>query len=1097
MLWMGGMVSVAMAAQPGVVIPDAGRDAHPVMAREYNPGAGKALKAQRASSTDFDPYYKAPDGVLFLGLSPKANLSGAYYALAPEGVPLTFKSSFSDGDYTWDYTDGSGSGELTNEDLVVTYPEVKPYDAPSLYCIGYGGRGSYTMAGDGVAAGYGFLPDASGNEYFGTNVNTAELRGLFYDPYNLSVNFPDANTNIAGYYAGTGVSDIALKGFAEEFSYVSPYRLEAIRADVVYADGTAGATGHLVADVYPFDPSAGVDFEHKIATYKASSVAKHDDYFYGFDFVTDDAPVITTPIMVVVHTLEGCSSIISPAQLGLTTLHADDHGTSYLYASYKMGTEEVADGCLPYSGVEMKGSNGNTFYHNHWNVSIKRTYVTEALEPAPLAHAYQMGDASMKFGFVSFPVNDLTALTLDKSVSSYSAQIGAGEWVDGLYYGYTLNADYDYGDGLETESFVVYDTADNFAQKTKINMSGEPRVVDMAFDYTSNTMYAMVELKKSSSGKIGKTALHVVDMTNGKLTLVGLPGDITAVNGNGKPVEEHLMTLAAGLDGQLYAMGEYRQLYKVDRLTGAATAVGERQRIAVDYDFQTMAFDGKGNLYFAQKHPDYEYFMQIDPADGSLLNPVTGEKVTVNSDFSNNAARFPSDPQITGLYFADRAVDAASPKAVSALSATLREGTPNTVDLAWTLPAEAYDGTATSVTSVKVFRFGTSEAIATLAGDATSYTDEAAPNGDVTYCVVASNGEHAGFPALAGVFAGADKLKAVTSLNAVMEGSTVTLTWEAPTATVNGGYADYDNITYIVSRLSGSAATLLSDDVKTTTFTTELTENGAYTFEVVPVTCGVSGVAAVSNEVKVVSVAGIPYESGFEDDGDGTLWTISNSATGSNGWSIVKGYAYQQLDGKFAQFKTGGSATIPADDWLISPAIHMASGVYVLSYYANGGSFDKHTYTVNLGTDAGDTASFSQELIAFSDEKVYDEDTAMKNYRREETEFRVAAEGDYHLGFHGIGCATYATLKIDNVSIVAKGSGIDGNAVSESGILFDAGGRSASCAGATAMQAVSVQGMEVASSASSVLDLSAVPAGVYIVKATTAAGCHILKVVIR
>ena len=215
----------------------------------------------------------------------------------------------------------------------------------------------------------------------------------------------------------------------------------------------------------------------------------------------------------------------------------------------------------------------------------------------------------------------------------------------------------------------------------------------MAFDYINNTMYALKEINRTDNGAIGLTALNVVDMASGEMTLVGLPGEIKAVNGNGVTVDEHLVGLASDpSDGQLYAMGEYRQLYKIDRLTGTATPVGERNRIAITNDFQSMAFSAEGKLYQAQMHPDYEYFMEIDIQTGALTNPVTGEPVVVDSDFTNNAARFPYDPQLTGLYFEGKELAKSSAKAPTGLTAVVRDGTSNTVDLSWTNPVETYDG---------------------------------------------------------------------------------------------------------------------------------------------------------------------------------------------------------------------------------------------------------------------------------------------------------------------------------------------------------------------------------------------------------------------
>lgn len=719
-------------------------------------------------------------------------------------------------------------------------------------------------------------------------------------------------------------------------------------------------------------------------------------------------------------------------------------------------------------------------------------------EPRPgaaVAHAYQMGSTDQKWGFVQFQVNDLSGLTVDKATTSYDDQIGAGEYVDGKYYTFTLEYDFIMGDGLEPSEYVVWDVADNFRKESSAAAT-TGRVVDMAFDYINNTMYALKEINRTDNGAIGLTALNVVDMASGEMTLVGLPGEIKAVNGNGETVDEHLVGLASDpSDGQLYAMGEYRQLYKLDRLTGTATPVGGRNRIAITNDFQSMAFSAEGKLYQAQMHPDYEYFMEIDTQTGALTNPVTGETVVVDSDFTNNAARFPYDPQLTGLYFEGKELDKSSAKAATGLTAVVRDGTSNTVDLSWTNPVETYDGGEAQLTAVKVYRFGSAEVLAVLSASATSYTDEAAPDGDVTYLVVAETAGHAGFPAWATVFSGADRLKAVTNLTVELEGNEAVLTWTAPTETVNGGYSDYENITYVVSRTKGTETVVVDEGLASTNLSVRLTENGTYTFTVVPVSCGVEGVPATTEPVTLQGVEQLPYETGFEDNDGGTLWTVVNNQGGSYGWSVVTGYAYQQLSGKFAQFKTGGSSTFPADDWFISPAIHMPAGQCLLKYFANGGSYDTHSYKVWLGENSTSPEDFQTLVFSLENEKVYTEDTADKNYVEMTHAFNVPSEGDYRIAFQGIGASTYATLKIDNLSVVYhQSSGLEVVGL-EDGINWNPATCVATCAGASSIELYDMQGRMLASVSGDSLHIAV--KGIVFVKAITPDGVKISKIAAR
>lgn len=646
-----------------------------------------------------------------------------------------------------------------------------------------------------------------------------------------------------------------------------------------------------------------------------------------------------------------------------------------------------------------------------------------AFAATPQVYGYQMGDSNYRFGFMQFPANDVGSITV--TMSSDDSSVSAGEFVDGKYYAFTAYYDAYFEGGVVTDYFRVYNVSDDgktYKATTEIDKYGEKRVIDMTFDYTNNTMYALAESKKADSGKIGTTELYIVDMSTGDLYLVGGPGDITAQDGYGRTVHENIVALAASPEGKLYGVGEYRQLYTLDKYTGLATAVGTRHKVAIDNDFQTLAFTPDGDLYHAHKHPDYEYFMQIDPANGTLKNPVTGENVEVYSDYTNNAARIPKDPQITGIYFKGFEIASAANKAPQNLKAVLKEGTSNTVELSWTLPTQTYKGNTATVSNVLVYRLGEAKPLATLSSDATSYTDTTAPDGDVVYYVTTTSGSTTGFPAIATLLAGADRLKAVGNLTATLEGMTVTLSWEAPTETVNGGYADFDNITYQAIAMSGSTPTEIASDIKETTCQYTLPKAGTYTFIVVPVSCGVGGLEATSNEIVVEKTSSIPYTTGFEDNEDGTLWTVINPVGGNYGWFIeLPPYAYQRYDGKCAKFYTGGSSTLPADTWLVSPQIDMEAGVYTLKFMALGGSFDSHTFEVGIGTDATDGDSFNV-VASYKEEMFYSEEEGhIQHFLPIELTFTIEETGAYFLGFHGIGNATYATLRIDNVELDKTG----------------------------------------------------------------------------
>ncbi|MDE7153633.1 MAG: fibronectin type III domain-containing protein [Muribaculaceae bacterium] len=629
-----------------------------------------------------------------------------------------------------------------------------------------------------------------------------------------------------------------------------------------------------------------------------------------------------------------------------------------------------------------------------------------AMSAESVAHGYQMGDEKNMFGYISFPVSQFATPTMDKR-NYGETHVSAGECVDGIYY--TFEVYPDVMGGVSAMGYRVLN-AKTFETLKSVNFYNDTRrVVDMTYDYTTNTMYALVEDKIVTSS-IGTTSLNIVDLNTGDCIVVGSPGNLKAIDGNGKEVEESLITLAADAEGNLYAMGEYRQFYKLDKFTGKATQIGSQHSIATTNQFQSMAFDNEGVLYWAQSHPDYGYFLTIDPATG--VPSYMAEDPNPETKWKNEASILGANAEVTGLYF-EKEFSGKGPEAPADLTIKIADYNPNDAILSWTLPTVDLKGNPVTVSAVNVYRLGAETPIATLPADATSYTDQAAPGGNQSYMVAAVAGDEHGRGAVETIFVGADELMPVTDLKAEIENATVTITWKAPTATYHGGYADYDNITYRVWRIKGTEEDVIGDNIAETIFVDELTEAGTYYYSVQPITCGVIGYADDSNTVTYVKTASIPYFSGFENNQDGSLWTFVNNHTNTSyGWSVAAGYAYQRYDGNFAQLKSAGSAE-PCNDYMFSPAIEFEPGTYSLEYMMNGSlSGDTHSWSIYIADAPSVDANMVADIESHEDEKV-----GSAWIKSPGSTFTIEKAGTYHLAFHGTTTATYCTLKIDNVSI--------------------------------------------------------------------------------
>lgn len=626
---------------------------------------------------------------------------------------------------------------------------------------------------------------------------------------------------------------------------------------------------------------------------------------------------------------------------------------------------------------------------------------------ATTAYGYILNAKDGKRGFVSFDVETPQKLNYSTTDRYGNYHPIAGEYVDGKVYTFRGELDDMYGT-ISLYDYSIYD-ATTFKRLDSKFKSGA-RVVDMTYDYTTNTMYGLIE-DKATSGIITPTSLCVVDMANGNCRVIGSPGELKAIDGNGKEDTDGLVTLACDAQGQLYGMTHYRYLYKVDKFTGAVTSAAPRHKLGTVEQFQSMAFDAEGHLWWAQQHPSYGHFCEID-----LTTGVPGGFVDFQTDYEK-LNKLGDDAQLTGLFFKDKQVNATAPLAATDFKAVVDEKDPYTVHLTWTLPTQDYSGNATTVTGVRIYCIGVPEPIAILNGAETAFTYDKAPNGNVTFEVIPFNESGNGFPAFADAFAGMDRLNAVQSLAASIADGVVTVKWEKPVSTVNGGYADYDAITYNVFRKEGVVETQVAEGLAATTFTETLDKTGGYSYIVEPVCGGQVGERAESNTVVLAGVASLPYTCGFEDSDDTSLWTIKNCANNTNndsGWHFgVKSYVHSGK--KTAYAHTAGASNL-GDDWLISPAIEFpAAGEYIVEFYGNGSNFDKATLDVCLGTDPENLDSFSQVLYSIDNDYLYD--SAASGWKHVEVKFSVAKGGNYHVGFHNKSRATYSNTRIDDLSV--------------------------------------------------------------------------------
>ncbi|MBQ7871508.1 MAG: Ig-like domain-containing protein, partial [Oscillospiraceae bacterium] len=177
-------------------------------------------------------------------------------------------------------------------------------------------------------------------------------------------------------------------------------------------------------------------------------------------------------------------------------------------------------------------------------------------------------------------------------------------------------------------------------------MNAEFPALDMAFDYTSNTLYVLTD-----------ESMYLGPNTGGHLlTLDWLTGEVTYIaKVTGLTDDHQALTLACDNEGVLYTVDAMNgDLYTLDKTTGVATFVGATGYVPV-YQ-QTMAVDHATDKLYWAAYQDYlgvSALHEVDKTTGAFLSSTPTE---YNSQLAGlfkpydvDSSLIPDDAAVTGL----------------------------------------------------------------------------------------------------------------------------------------------------------------------------------------------------------------------------------------------------------------------------------------------------------------------------------------------------------------------------------------------------------------------------------------------------------------
>ncbi|MDE6369476.1 MAG: hypothetical protein K2K94_09605 [Muribaculaceae bacterium] len=241
-----------------------------------------------------------------------------------------------------------------------------------------------------------------------------------------------------------------------------------------------------------------------------------------------------------------------------------------------------------------------------------------------------------------------------------------------------------------------------------------------------------------------------------------------------------------------------------------------------------------------------------------------------------------------------------------------------------------------------------------------------------------------------------------------------TLTWDAVTSGINGGYVSPD-LTYEIY-LNGELAGTTSE----TTYEVNLPTTGplySVSASVYAVSGELRSAAGVSNPV-TAGAAFIPPVELVPTPEEAALFSTIDGYDDGNTWTFNE---------SLGQFQSGYNIYQQMNEWLVLPPVELKAGVqYNFSFQTSRqrNFFDEEFLEVGFGTEAT-AESLSSDIIIPRFQVPY----SPYDFETITAEIEVAESGIYRIGLHSISSADMGNVFVKNFSIV--GSGLDASSPAE------------------------------------------------------------------
>lgn len=547
---------------------------------------------------------------------------------------------------------------------------------------------------------------------------------------------------------------------------------------------------------------------------------------------------------------------------------------------------------------------------------------------------------------------------------------GAGCIADDKYYWYKVVSYMGYLVEISYNTFNAETWELESTHRLEVNSLAN-FVTSLAYDSNSDEMYA---ISWSSDGK--SHVLNSVDIETGELTPLADMGN-----------EFTFYTLSVDSDGTIYTIAGDGGLYAVNKKDGSRTLRGNTG-ILPTY-LQSAVYDEDTDLiYWAAFTQQGESFLcEVNPANGAT------EKVGI----------FPNNEEICGLFINTVPV-ANAPGEISDLNVKYASNGSFDATISCTAPLKTYGNTNLTGKVTISFKVDNKEVkiFEVNPGELCSM-DYVFTEGTHKVHAVAFNGAGDKGPVKRlNTYAGVDIPGKVENLSLqISDTGKSQLTWNAPSAGLNGGYYDKSQLTYTIIRYPGDI--IVAENYVGENFTEQLDNIlNNYFYTVISYVDGVEGGSVNSNQVVYGSQCAVPYKEDFEDISVLKIFTVIDANSDMFKWNYENGYMYYTAN--YAQ---------AADDWIITPPVMMQKGkVYELSFDTR---IADSQYIEKMEVTIGTSNSPSAHKVLQSYELT---NTSM---RKKFITTTVDDNDAFCIGFHAFSDADMYDLFLDNISVEELG----------------------------------------------------------------------------